>query len=521
MNTVMKRVLTSALAVCTAVSAMSFSTSADAAADEFKDLNAAEITDAMGLGWNVGNQLEASSNKVPNETAWQSTKITKELIDSVKEQGFSSVRIPVSYLSFIGSKEDGYKIDEAWLNRVEEVVDYVVENDMYAIINIHGDGYYTVDGGWLLVDEEDQAAINEKFGAVWTQIADKFKDYDEHVVFESMNEVFDNNYDDPTPEQYANINAYNQTFIDAVRATGGNNAKRWVLIPGWNTNIDYTVGDYGFELPDDSKCTADGNRIMVSVHYYDPWDFCGNEGNLVKTQWGKDAEFKKRGGVETGVDNAFQKLYDSFTSKGIPVIIGEMGAIDKSHVDEKNPESRVKWYSYVITKARELGCVPVIWDNGWNGKNGFGLFNRADATVTQPEIVKAAVEAAKTERLPDNNDDNKDDDNKNDDNKNDDNKNDDNKSDDNKSDDNKNDDNKNDADDNKPSEDISSEDAADNTDGSSVASDDVTSTATTSSAAASSNADADKSPATGSNAMAAGAVLLIVAGAAVVRSKNK
>lgn len=514
MNTVMKRVLTSALAACTAVSAMSFSTSADAAADEFKDLNAAEITDAMGLGWNVGNQLEASSNKVPNETAWQSTKITKELIDSVKEQGFSSVRIPVSYLSFIGSKEDGYKIDEAWLNRVEEVVDYVVENDMYAIINIHGDGYYTVDGGWLLVDEEDQAAINEKFGAVWTQIADKFKDYDEHVVFESMNEVFDNNYDDPTPEQYANINAYNQTFIDAVRATGGNNAKRWVLIPGWNTNIDYTVGDYGFELPDDSKCTADGNRIMVSVHYYDPWDFCGNEGNLVKTQWGKDAEFKKRGGVETGVDNAFQKLYDSFTSKGIPVIIGEMGAIDKSHVDEKNPESRVKWYSYVITKARELGCVPVIWDNGWNGKNGFGLFNRADASVTQPEIVKAAAEAAKTERLPDN----KDDDNNNDD-------------DNNKGNDKDNNDNKDNNDDNKgndnkqPSDVVPSEDVPEETpskpDASSDDSEDVTSTATDSKDASSTNGDADKSPATGSNAMAAGAVLLIVAGAAVVRAKNK
>lgn len=395
MNTIFKKVLTSALAAVTAVSAMSLSISAETT-DDFQDLSAAEITDAMGAGYNVGNQLEASNNKVPNETVWGNPKITQETFHMIKEAGFKSVRIPVSYLSKIGEGPD-YTVDEAWLNRVQEVVDYAIAEDLYVIINMHGDGYYTVDGGWLLVDDDDQEGINAKFGSLWTQIAETFKDYDEHLIFESMNEVFDGGYDNgPTAEQYDRINTYNQTFVDAVRATGGNNEKRWVLVPGWNTNIEYTTGDYGFEIPSDEGCTADGNRIMVSVHYYDPYDFCLNEKNLVKTQWGKEAEFAHRGGVETAVDNDFAKLYEAFTSKGYPVVIGELGCIDKSKTDPLNAESRARWLSYVVSTARELGCVPVYWDNGWNGDNGFGLFNRKDYSVTQPELIDAIMAAAET-----------------------------------------------------------------------------------------------------------------------------
>lgn len=491
MNNFLKKILTSALAAATAVSGMSFAASAEPD-ESFTDLSAAEITDAMGVGWNVGNQLEASSNGTPNETAWQSTKITKELIDAVKAQGFNSVRIPVSYLSMIGDGSD-YTIDEAWLNRVQEVVDYVVENDMYAIINIHGDGYYTVDGGWLLVGEEDQEGINEKFGAVWTQIAEKFKDYDEHLIFESMNEVFDGGYDDPTAEQYAQINAYNQTFVDAVRATGGNNAMRWLLIPGWNTDINYTVGDYGFEIPSDDSCTADGNRIMISVHYYDPWDFCGNESNHVRTQWGAEADAQRRGGVESDVETAFTQLYDAFVSKGYPVVIGELGCIDKSYVDELNTESRARWLSCVVSTARELGCIPVYWDNGWNGDNGFGLFNRATYEVTQPELVAAIAEAAQTPYNP-------------------------------------------------PADDSSSEPSNESTSDSSIAdsssdtdssassaadssadSNTVTSTTTSSTASsAASTSSSDKSPATGnSNAIAMSAALILIAGAGLAAAKSK
>lgn len=490
MNNFVKRILTSALAAATAVSGLSLSASAEPDGS-FTDLSAAEITDAMGAGWNVGNQLEASSNGTPSETAWQNTTITKELIDTVKAQGFNSVRIPVSYLSKIGEGPD-YTIDEAWLSRVQEVVDYVVENDMYAILNIHGDGYYTVDGGWLLVDEADQEGINDKFGKVWTQIADKFKDYDEHLIFESMNEVFDGGYDNgPTAEQYANINAYNQTFADAVRATGSNNAKRWLLIPGWNTNIEYTVGDYGFEIPSDEGCTADGNRIMVSVHYYDPYDFCLNEGNLVKTQWGKDADFTHRGGVESTVVSDFTRLYDAFVSKGYPVIIGELGCIDKSEADPLNAESRERWLSCVVSTARELGCIPVYWDNGWNGKNGFGLIDRATNAVTEPELAAAIAEAAQTKFNPPS------------------------------------DDNSSESETDSSSETSSEISSADSADTSSAASSSETASAATSSKASSSSkpsGSADKTPATGnSNAAAMTAALILIAGAglAVAKSKKK
>ena len=165
-----------------------------------------------------------------------------------------------------------------------------VNNGLYAIINMHGDGYTTLDGGWLFCGSSNQTAIKAKYKAVWKQIATKFKNYDQHLVFESMNEEFDGTYGTPSSTAYANINAYNQIFVDTVRQTGGNNAKRWLMIPGWNTNITYTVGNYGFSLPTDNyrDSSISTPRIMISVHYYDPWDFCGEESSNV-TQWGETA----------------------------------------------------------------------------------------------------------------------------------------------------------------------------------------------------------------------------------------
>ncbi|WP_443712928.1 glycoside hydrolase family 5 protein, partial [Ruminococcus sp.] len=147
-------------------------------AKKWTELDQNQITEAMGLGWNLGNQLEASSGGLPSETCWGNPEVTKELIDTVKAQGFKTVRIPVSYLDMIGDGPD-YKIDTDWLDRVQEVVDYVVNNDMFAIVNMHGDGYYTVDHSWLLCAEDDdkQTEIKDKYGKVWTQIADRFKDY--------------------------------------------------------------------------------------------------------------------------------------------------------------------------------------------------------------------------------------------------------------------------------------------------------------------------------------------------------
>lgn len=365
-------------------------------AKKWTELDQTQITEAMGLGWNLGNQLEASSGGLPSETCWGNPEVTKELIDTVKAQGFKTVRIPVSYLDMIGDGPD-YKIDTDWLDRVQEVVDYVVNNDMFAIVNMHGDGYYTVDHSWLLCAEDDdkQTEIKDKYGKVWTQIADRFKDYDQHLIFESMNEEFNNDYGKPDEKAYDNINAYNQIFVDSVRATGSNNEKRWLLLPGWNTNIDYTAGDdYNFKIPTDKGCKADGKRIMISVHYYDPFNFTIDENKTAKTQWGKYAvKNYDNWGQEDYVDSQMALLNEKFVSQGYPVVIGEFGAQDKTEKFADYNEFRRYWAEYLIKAAKKNGVVCVYWDNGYNGNKGFGIINRFDYTITQPDLIAGMMRA--------------------------------------------------------------------------------------------------------------------------------
>lgn len=365
-------------------------------AKKWTELDQTQITEAMGLGWNLGNQLEASSGGLPSETCWGNPEVTKELIDTVKAQGFKTVRIPVSYLDMIGDGPD-YKIDTDWLDRVQEVVDYVVNNDMFAIVNMHGDGYYTVDHSWLLCAEDDdkQTEIKDKYGKVWTQIADRFKDYDQHLIFESMNEEFNNDYGKPDEKAYDNINAYNQIFVDSVRATGSNNEKRWLLLPGWNTNIEYTAGDdYNFKIPTDNGCKADGKRIMISVHYYDPFNFTIDENKTAKTQWGKYAvKNYDNWGQEDYVDSQMALLNEKFVSQGYLVVIGEFGAQDKTEKFADYNEFRRYWSEYLIKAAKKNGVVCVYWDNGYNGNKGFGIINRFDYTITQPDLIAGMMRA--------------------------------------------------------------------------------------------------------------------------------
>ncbi|MCR5203383.1 MAG: glycoside hydrolase family 5 protein [Lachnospiraceae bacterium] len=355
----------------------------------FNDMDMAAMVEAMGAGWNLGNQLEASNGGTPSETAWGNPVITEDLIKLVKSAGFKTIRVPVSYLSKItyNSTTDTYEIDSAWLNRVKEVVDYCVNNDIYTIINMHGDGYNTVQGGWLLCNGSDQTTIKKKYKDCWNQIATTFKDYDEHLIFESMNEEFDGTYDTPNTKYYSNINAYNQIFVDTVRQTGSNNLKRWLLIPGWNTNIEYTVGDYGFKLPTDSNLdsSVSGKRIMISVHYYDPWDFAG-EGNT--TQWGSLATGTVSDwGQEDYMKDQMKQLYTKFTSKGYPVVIGEYGATDVSSYDSMNLTCRKDYYKKLCKFAAGNYCVPVTWDNNGHSTSSrgdqFGLFDRSSLKATE------------------------------------------------------------------------------------------------------------------------------------------
>ncbi len=366
-----------------------------------------QVAESMGAGWNLGNQLEANSGGSVDETAWGNPTVTQELITAVADAGFTTVRVPVSYLDYIDD-DNGYEVDSTWLDRVEEVVQYCYNEGLYVIINMHGDGYNTITGGWFLCNGEDQDYICEKYEAVWKQIAERFKDYDEHLIFESMNEEFDNTYDgDPNLEYYENINTYNQIFVDTVRATGSQNTHRWLLVPGWNTDVTYTVGDYGFELPTDEDCTAGESRLMVSVHYYSPWDYCGTE-DLKTILWGEYGTkmcdvhgFPKmnlaKWGDEEYLDDLFQQMYDKFVANDVPVIIGEYGCIDKTsaYADFAGQitANRAYFDSYVAGKAASLGMIPVYWDNGYNGVYGFGLFNRTTYEQTQPEIISAIIEA--------------------------------------------------------------------------------------------------------------------------------
>lgn len=260
-------------------------------------------------------------------------------------------------MGHIGS-DSNYTVDAGWLNRVQQVVDMCVNNGLYAIINMHGDGYTTLDGGWLFCGSSNQTAIKAKYKAVWKQIATKFKNYDQHLVFESMNEEFDGTYGTPSSTAYANINAYNQIFVDTVRQTGGNNAKRWLMIPGWNTNITYTVGNYGFSLPTDNyrDSSISTPRIMISVHYYDPWDFCGEESSNV-TQWGDTATNSSKissWGDESALKSQFSSLYNKFVAAGYPVVIGEYGSIDKSAYDSTSAAQRAEFAKKYVLMLRSM-----------------------------------------------------------------------------------------------------------------------------------------------------------------------
>ncbi|WP_236725401.1 glycoside hydrolase family 5 protein [Amycolatopsis orientalis] len=367
-----------------------------ASAESRTQLNASQIVADMGAGWNLGNQLEANSNGYPSETAWGQPTVTQALIDKVKAAGFKTIRIPVSYLNNIGPGPN-YTINSGWLNRIQQVVNYAYNRGLYVLINMHGDGYKTINGSWLICDSSSQAAIKAKYQKVWQQIATRFQGYDQHLILESMNEEFDGQFGRPTQPCYSNINAYNQIFVDTVRKAGGNNTSRWLLVPGWNTNIDYTAGNYGFTLPTDQyrspSIPSAEQRIMISVHYYSPWDFAGEESGTI-TQWGRAATNpakKSTWGQEDYLDSQLKLMHDKFVTRGYPVVVGEYGSIDKSSFDSANNRYRADFARAIVSTSKKYGAVSVYWDNGANGRYGFGLFDRRSYAVTQQGIIDAVM----------------------------------------------------------------------------------------------------------------------------------
>ncbi|MBO3086320.1 cellulase family glycosylhydrolase [Cellulomonas fengjieae] len=358
--------------------------------------SAAQLVADLGKGWNLGNQLEANINGMPSETAWGNPVVTSALIDRVKAAGFRTIRIPVSYLGKIGSAPS-YTVDAAWLSRIQEVVDLAYDRGLHVIINMHGDGYKSVAGSWLICDASGQDTIKDKYQKVWQQVASRFSGYGGRLILESMNENFDGQYGAPTQPCYSNINAYNQVFVDTVRRTGGNNTSRWLLVPGWNTNIDYTTGSYGFVVPTDqyrsSAIPSSERRLMISAHFYDPWDFTGTESGAI-TQWGPnatDAARKSTWGQQDFMDAQLKKMHDTFTVNGYPVFIGEYGSIDKTSSDPSNNRYRADYARTLVATAKKYGAATAYWDNGHNGQYGFALFDRSSATVTQQGIIDAIM----------------------------------------------------------------------------------------------------------------------------------
>ena len=349
----------------------------------------------INLGWNLGNTLEA----IGGETAWGNPKASKALIDLVKASGFNAVRIPCAWDQYL-ENQTTYKIKDLWLARVKEVVDYCIENDMYAILNIHW------DGGWLENNPtpDKQAEVNKKQKAIWEQIALYFRNYDEQLLFAGTNEVHTTS-GNPTQANFDVQMSYNQTFVDAVRSTGGKNAYRNLIIQAYNTNIDQAVAylkistDY---VPD---------RLMVEVHHYDPWNFCGLEKDETwgkyAALWGQPYEQYAIGvlagraatwGKEDYLKTQFNKMKTSFVDKGYPVILGEYGVIRRTtysgdalmhHLD-----SRAYYLRYVTEQAKNYGLIPFYWDNGSTGNLAFGIIDRKTNRIADEKALNALIEGS-------------------------------------------------------------------------------------------------------------------------------
>lgn len=340
-------------------------------------LSAVEFANQMTIGWNLGNSLEA----IGGETAWGNPIVTKKLIDSVKAAGFDAVRIPVAWSKF--SNEGEFAIDEAWMNRVEEVVNYVLDNDMYAIMNIHW------DGGWMQPTYEDQDYVNNRLAIMWEQIATNFRDYGDKLLFAGTNEVMvEGDYGTPTEEYYTVQNSFNQTFVNTVRSTGGKNVFRYLVVQGFNTNIDHTANFA--EIPEDVRDT----RLMMEVHYYDPYNFTLNRDSDI-SKWGNEVEDPSKvdtWGNEAHVDAQMEKMKTNFIDQGVAVIMGEYGAIFKEA--ENHDFYLQKYLNYVTEAAAEVGIIPFYWDNGDQAIGGFALFHHETGAVLKEEIVEGIVDSA-------------------------------------------------------------------------------------------------------------------------------
>jgi endoglucanase len=317
----------------------------------------------MGVGWNLGNSLDAETRK---ETGWGNPLTSKAMIDEVRKKGFKTLRIPVTWRFHIGDAPH-YTIEKAWLDRVEEVANYGFANNMYVIINIHH------DDPWIIPNYVNLDEVKDKLGKLWTQIANRFKDYGDYLIFETLNEPRSEGSPTEwtgTAEEYDCVNKYHQVCVDAIRATGANNATRYVMIS--------TYAAKSLEDPMDALIIPNDDKMaIVSIHSYFPNNFCLNDEN--DSTWGSNSDKK-------ALDDELDQIYNKFVLNGRAVVLGEWGTWNKN-----NASDRLAYAKQFSRKCIENGFCPILWDNG--DAYSMGIFNRRTLKWSFPEIVDAIIEA--------------------------------------------------------------------------------------------------------------------------------
>ncbi|MGN0620755.1 MAG: cellulase family glycosylhydrolase [Porcipelethomonas sp.] len=356
---ILKKIISAvtAAALCIPVAAGAFAGNVSASGT-VRNMTSQQIVSDMGLGWNLGNTFDAfyanqtaSPEKV--ETLWGNPKVTKELIQSIKGHGFKTIRIPVTWMNCIDSSNN---IDTAFLDRVQEVVDYCIGEGLYVILNMHHDGGDTSSGCWLRDAKNDYSGVSAKYEKLWQQIAGRFADYSDYLIFESMNEVGFEGSGSVTDDDYTTLNNLNQLFVNTIRNSGSNNANRHLLIAGYFTDVEKTCNSR-FSMPSDPA-----GRCIVSIHYYTPSTFCVAEKGSswgYRSTWGTESDYKT-------LNIYLDKLVKRFTQSGTPVIIGEYGVLTESK-NGKDSASIAKFLRAVAEGSLERGMCPVIWDSGNGG----------------------------------------------------------------------------------------------------------------------------------------------------------
>ena len=370
---------------------------------------AMDIAADMVPGWNLGNTLEPGpcnwlSNELDYETAWQGSKTTQQIIDFVKAQGFRSIRIPCSWYVHM---DQNYNISPAWMNRVQEVVDYCIKDGLYVILNDH------YDNGWIEKSFAGQTAASVSkncfiLGMMWKQIATRFRDYDHHLLFAGMNEP--DAAGDQSKDKAADIATlikYEQAFVNAVRQTGGNNTTRVLVVQSPSTSIDLA---YQYDvMPTDPT----PNAMMLEVHFYAPYNFT----MMTKDEsWGYQAYYWGSGnhvtgskhnvtwGEESYVQTQMRQMKTKYTSKGIPVLMGEFGTLwrtmPQGESQEKHDASVYTWYKTVCRYAVHNGVVPFVWDTNACQKPSMDIINRKTLTVFNQKALDGIIEGCSEVQWP-------------------------------------------------------------------------------------------------------------------------